>query len=244
MPGGGGAGRLVAVPAPGAEGPRPAPPPGLRPHARVRWAQSLWSRVCAGHLRDFRAPGPPNLATGALAAGLVPCLSSPDGPSWLLLPSITAVPECVSSLHVWLSLPSRVGPGQARAGRGSGSVCGPAGASQGWGQALGLWAPSPALPQLVIRSRELGRDGLPGQRGRQQAVGRERERDTEEGDRGAGKSGLSVPRLPSSLRAPPALFGDLAGAALGGPTERQAVRRGHWPTLALCAHLQVESAVV
>lgn len=30
----------------------------------------------------------------------------------------------------------------------------------------------------------------------------------------------------------------------GGPTERRAVRRGHWPTLALCAHLQVESAVV
>lgn len=86
--------------------------------------------------------------------------------------------------------------------------------------------------------------GSQGSGGAQQAVGREEERDTEEGDRGAGKSGLSVPRLPSSLRAPPALFGDLAGAALGGPTERRAVRRGHWPTLALCAHLQVDSAVV
>lgn len=168
MPGGGGAGRLVAVPAPGTEGPRPALPPGLRPHARVRWAQSLWSRVCAGHLRDFRAPGPPNLATGALAAlrAWSPACPAPTVPPGFCFPPSqqfpSASPRCTCGS---LSPPAW---GQARPGRAGaqGACADRRGPGQGWGQALGLWAPSPALPHLVVRSPKLSRDGLPGQRGR------------------------------------------------------------------------------
>lgn len=52
-------------------------------------------------------------------------------------------------------------------GKGSGNVCGRPGLGQRWGQALDLWARLPALPHL-------SRDGIPGERGAPQAVGRER----------------------------------------------------------------------
>lgn len=102
----------------------------------------------------------------------------------------------------------------------------------------------PALPHL-------GRDGIPGERGAPQAVGRERgteremerQGDAEEEDRGQGRGRAGSQRLSPSKASRPLL--PCRGPCWEQPWEAgcaAGTRAG--PSLAPCAHLQVDSAVV
>lgn len=238
-------------PAARTQGPRPAPLPGLRlcVCARGRRSQCLWSGVCTSRLRDSRAPGPPDLATVVLPSGLVPRSSSPDSaaprkPPGSCFPPPQRFPSAAPSP---LPRGARAPPG-ALTSPGWARAPGTCAAGRGWFSAgdrpltyghvcplCPTWAGTGSQGSGAPRRRWGGREGR-GERWRDKETQRKRTEGQGRGRAGSQRlspSEASRPLLP--CRGPCWEQPWEAGCAAG-------TRAG--PSLAPCAHLQVDSAVV